>query len=77
MTLKVDLSMESKMYGFPLENDWFHVSFRLDRVVVNVLPIPGAGKLAVPIGGPTAHKTCTHCCLCFRNCSQTETTKEH
>jgi len=26
MTLKVDLSMESKMYGFPSENDRFHVS---------------------------------------------------
>ena len=26
MTLKVDLSMESKMYGFPWENDRFHVS---------------------------------------------------
>ena len=26
MTLKVDLSMESKMYGFPKENDRFHVS---------------------------------------------------
>ena len=26
MTLKVDLSMESKMYGFPYENDRFHVS---------------------------------------------------
>ena len=25
MTLKVDLSMESKMYGFPLENEGFHV----------------------------------------------------
>ena len=27
MTLKVDLSMESKMYGFPQENDRFHVVF--------------------------------------------------
>ena len=26
MTLKVDLSMESKMYGFPRENHRFHVS---------------------------------------------------
>ena len=26
MTLKVDLSMESKMYGFTWENDRFHVS---------------------------------------------------
>ncbi len=26
MTLKVDLSMESKMYGFLQENDRFHVS---------------------------------------------------
>ena len=26
MTLKVDLSMESKMYGFPQGNDRFHVS---------------------------------------------------
>ena len=26
MTLKVDFSMESKMYGFPYENDRFHVS---------------------------------------------------
>ena len=26
MTLKVDFSVESKMYGFPLENDRFHVS---------------------------------------------------
>ena len=26
MTLKVDLSTESKMYGFPLENVGFHVS---------------------------------------------------
>ena len=25
MTLKVDLSMESKMYGFPEENDRLHV----------------------------------------------------
>ena len=25
MALQVDLSMESKMYGFPLENDRFHV----------------------------------------------------
>ena len=26
MTLKVDLNMESKMYGFLPENDRFHVS---------------------------------------------------
>ena len=26
MTLKVDLSMENKMYGFSQENDRFHVS---------------------------------------------------
>ena len=26
MTLKVDFSMESNMYGCPLENDGFHVS---------------------------------------------------
>ena len=26
MTLKVDLSMQSKMYGFTWENDRFHVS---------------------------------------------------
>ena len=26
MTLKVDLSMESKMYGFPWENARFHLS---------------------------------------------------
>ena len=26
MTLKVDLNMESKMYGFPYENDRFYVS---------------------------------------------------
>ena len=26
MILQVDLSMESKMYGFPNENDRFHVA---------------------------------------------------
>ena len=26
MRLKIDLSMESKMHGFPEENDRFHVS---------------------------------------------------
>ena len=26
MTIKVDFSMESKMYGFPQENDRFHES---------------------------------------------------